>query len=243
MYKQDDEFNKNFDKEFLSTSNQPNGTYSYGDQQYNDNQYNNNQYNNNSWNYTPNTPKKSKESKPITLTRKKFALIIVLVVVLAFGGAFSGMYAYNSLYPSADGHKSAGSIKGDGYTLTGATGSPMTVDEIVDKNLATVVQIRTESVSSDFWVGEYVTEGAGSGVIIKENGYIVTNNHVIDGASNIYVTLSNNKEYEAKLIGADKENDLAVIKINAKGLPAATYGNSDELTVGNLSVIIGNPLG
>ena len=233
MYKQNDEFNKNFDEEFLSKNNEPNNTYYYGDQQ----------YDNNSWNHKYKTPKKSKESKPITLTRKKFALIIVLVVVLAFGGAFSGMYAYNSLYPSANTHKNAGSVKGDGYTLTGATGSPMTVDEIVDKNLATVVQIRTESVSSDFWVGEYVTEGAGSGVIIKDNGYIVTNNHVIDGASNIYVTLSNNKEYDAKLVGTDKENDIAVIKINAKGLPVATYGNSDELTVGNLSVIIGNPLG
>ena len=251
--RRNDDFNQSFDQNFSNGNfnNQQNfGQYDNYDQH---NTYNtDNDYNQNpGGSYSPHKgfkkhPKKPREKKPaqpITLTRGKFALIIVLIVVLAFGGAFSGMYMYNSLYPSGNGHKSHGSIKGDGYSLTGATGSPKTVDEIVDENLETVVQIRTESVASDFFVGEYVTEGAGSGVIIKEDGYIVTNNHVIDGASNIYVTLSNNKEYQAKLIGADSENDLAVLKINAKGLPAATYGNSDELTVGNLSVIIGNPLG
>ena len=229
MYNQNDQFNRNFDNEFLSASNRPTDNYQYTEPPFSEE--------------PPKKKREPKPSKPINLTRRKFALIMVLVVVLSFGSAFSGMYMYNSMFPSGQGHKSSGSVKGNGYTLTGATGSPLTVDEIVEKNLDTVVQIRTESVSSDFWVGEYVTEGAGSGVIIKENGYIVTNNHVIDGASNIYVTLSNNKEYEAKLIGKDSENDLAVLKINAKGLPCATYGNSDELTVGNLSVIVGNPLG
>lgn len=249
--RRNDNFNQNFDNTYFGANNSTNNTYHEYSSDYNDN----NAY---SKSYIPkgkgyrqkfsnhfkrNPGKPVKESQPVVLTRKKFALIIVLVVVLAFGGAFSGMYMYNSMYPASNNTKSHGSIKGDGYSLTGATGSPMTVDEIVEQNLDTVVQIRTESVASDFWVGEYVTEGAGSGVIIKDDGYIVTNNHVIDGASTIYVTLSNKKEYEAKLIGKDAENDLAVLKINAKNLPAATYGNSDELTVGNLSVIIGNPLG
>ena len=249
--RRNDDFNQSFDNtygNFDSTGGA--GAYQENNTYGNYQQYNTYDNQNPGGSFNPNKgfkkhPKKREKrpAQPITLTRGKFAMIIVLVVVLAFGGAFSGMFMYNTLYPSGGGHKSHGSIKGNGYSLTGATGSPKTVDEIVDQNLDTVVQIRTESVSSDFWVGEYVTEGAGSGVIIKEDGYIVTNNHVIDGASNIYVTLSNNKEYQAKLIGADSENDLAVLKINAKGLPAATYGNSDELTVGNLSVIIGNPLG
>ena len=257
--RRNDSFNQNFDNTYFGASNTTNDNYAdysnnsagnnYNDYSNNYNEYSNsyNPHNNNKKKFRErfkrNSNKVQKESQPILLTRKKFALILLLVILLAFGGAFSGMFMYNSLYPSGNNNKNQGSIKGDGYSLTGATGSPMTVDEIVEQNLDTVVQIRTESVSSDFWVGEYVTEGAGSGVIIKDNGYIVTNNHVIDGASTIYVTLSNKKEYQAKLIGKDAENDLAVLKINANGLPAATYGNSDELTVGNLSVIIGNPLG
>ena len=85
--------------------------------------------------------------------------------------------------------------------------------------------------------------GSGSGVIISTDGYIITNNHVVEGASKIYVTLHNSKQYEATLVGTDPETDIAVIKIKASGLVPATYGNSDELEVGDMSVIIGNPLG
>ncbi len=180
-------------------------------------------------------------ANPIFLTKKKLILIFILVVLLAFGGAFGGFWAYNNVFNSS-GKK--GSISGDGYTLASATGSSKTVDEIVSENSASVVEIKTESVqSSNAWFGQYVTEGAGSGVIIKEDGYIITNNHVIDGASKIYVTLSNEKQYEATLVGTDSETDIAVIKIDADNLTAATYGNSNELEVGDLSVVIGNPLG
>lgn len=239
-----DNFNQNFDNTYFGGENPSNNQYTEYSQNYD---YNNNGNKKKFSDRFKRNPKKvskaPKVSEPIILTRKKLALIIVLVILLAFGGAFSGMFAYNSIYPTGETSKTQGHVKGDGYSLKSATGSALTIDEIADKNLDTVVQIRTESVSSDFWVGEYVTEGAGSGVIIREDGYIVTNNHVIDGASNIYVTLSNKKEYQAKLIGKDAENDLAVLKINAKNLATATYGNSDELTVGDLSVIIGNPLG
>lgn len=181
-------------------------------------------------------------ANPIFLTRKKLAVIFVLVIALAFGGAFGGMAAYNVYHGGST--KSKGSINGDGYTLAGATGSAKTVDEISNENKDSVVEITTESVTSnDAWLGQYVSEGAGSGVIIKEDGYIITNNHVVEGASKIHVTLHNSKQYEATLIGTDPETDIAVIKIDASGLTPATYGNSDELEVGDMSVIIGNPLG
>jgi serine protease Do len=90
---------------------------------------------------------------------------------------------------------------------------------------------------------QYVTEGAGSGIIIKSDGYIITNNHVISGASKIKVTTSDKKEYEAKVIGTDADTDVAVLKIDAKNLSAATMGNSEQLNVGDLAVAIGNPLG
>ena len=85
---------------------------------------------------------------------------------------------------------------------------------------------------------------AGSGVIISADGYIVTNNHVVDGADELTVTLNeNSKEYSARVIGADKATDLALIKIDAKNLPAIVIANSDEVKVGEWVLAVGNPLG
>jgi Do/DeqQ family serine protease len=83
---------------------------------------------------------------------------------------------------------------------------------------------------------------SGSGVIITEDGYIVTNNHVIDGSDEINVTLGNKKSYKATLIGADPSTDIAVIKIEAKGLPYLIYGNSDDAKLGQWVLAIGYPL-
>lgn len=90
---------------------------------------------------------------------------------------------------------------------------------------------------------ELQEQGSGSGIIIRENGYIVTNQHVIDGATAITVILNTGDEYEATLVGADSKSDLAVLKIDKTGLSAATLGDSDKLQVGELAVAIGNPLG
>jgi Do/DeqQ family serine protease len=83
--------------------------------------------------------------------------------------------------------------------------------------------------------------GAGSGVIITKDGYIVTNNHVIENASNIEVTLNDNRTFEAKLIGTDPATDIALIKIDAEDLPYLEYGNSDELKIGEWVLAVGNP--
>jgi Do/DeqQ family serine protease len=83
----------------------------------------------------------------------------------------------------------------------------------------------------------------GSGVIISNDGYIVTNNHVVDGADELTVTLSDSKEYSARIIGADKTTDLALIKIDARNLPAIQVANSDDVKVGEWVLAIGNPLG
>ncbi len=83
----------------------------------------------------------------------------------------------------------------------------------------------------------------GSGVIIEADGYIVTNNHVVDGADELTVTLSDNKEYSARIIGTDKTTDLALIKIDGKNLPAITIANSENIKVGEWVLAIGNPLG
>ena len=96
---------------------------------------------------------------------------------------------------------------------------------------------------------EYTQKAAGSGVIISDDGYIVTNNHVISGADKItvYVAPENDgdeeKSYEATLVGSSESNDIAVLKIEAEGLNPATFADSDQLQVGELAVVIGNPMG
>ena len=86
-------------------------------------------------------------------------------------------------------------------------------------------------------------QAAGSGVIISADGYIVTNNHVVDGADELTVTLNDSKEYSARIIGADATTDLALIKIDAKNLPAITIANSDNVKVGEWVLAVGNPFG
>ena len=91
---------------------------------------------------------------------------------------------------------------------------------------------------------EFETKSLGSGVIINQEGYIVTNNHVIEGAKEILVTLANEKDYQAEVIGRDKKTDLALIKIDSKeDLPVAPLGDSDRLQVGEWVIAIGNPFG
>ena len=96
---------------------------------------------------------------------------------------------------------------------------------------------------------EYTQTGAGSGIILSEDGYIVTNNHVISGVDKITVYVMPEEEgaeevtYEATLVGTSESNDIAVIKIDAEGLNAATFGDSDQLELGELAVAIGNPMG
>ena len=124
-----------------------------------------------------------------------------------------------------------------------ASGEVLSIPEIAALSSDSVVEIYTESVTSNWRMGQFVTEGAGSGVIITANGYIATNNHVIDGASKITVLLKDGSEYDATLVGRDVKTDLAVIKINAEKLQPAVYGDSNKLVVGELAVAIGNPLG
>jgi len=86
-------------------------------------------------------------------------------------------------------------------------------------------------------------EGLGSGVIVSDDGYILTNNHVIEGADELKVSLSDEREFTAKVIGADPKTDVAVIKIEAENLPAITLADSDKLRVGDVVFAVGNPLG
>ena len=107
----------------------------------------------------------------------------------------------------------------------------------------TVVGITNKAVARDWFNNPVETEGVGSGVIFQADGYIVTNNHVVSGAKEIIVSLPDGRSFGGKLIGADEVTDLAVVKIEATGLPTAKFGDSDRIVVGEPAIAIGNPMG
>ena len=133
----------------------------------------------------------------------------------------------------------------NGQVLTSAGNAAMSVATVVAKVSASVVEITTETLVQSGYIGQYVTSGAGSGVIIAKEGYIVTNHHVVDGANTITVRMSDGKEFSAQLVGSDQETDIAVLWINAGNYPltVATMGASYDLVVGEDILAIGNPLG
>jgi serine protease Do len=117
------------------------------------------------------------------------------------------------------------------------------IADVVAKVKPSVVAINTEVITYDIFRNPYKQTGAGSGWIIDENGRIVTNNHVVEGAKSVTVTLADGRTFPASVVGADAYSDLAVVKIDARNLNAASVGNSSQLRVGDWVVAIGNPLG
>lgn len=184
-------------------------------------------------------PENKKVKKEKFVTKKAFVITLVIAMLFSAVVGAGGFALTQSIFGSSSGKN----INSTNYSLTKATGSELSIQEIVAKNENSVVAITTESMSTDSWARQYVTEGAGSGVVYSEDGYILTNNHVIEGASTINVTMNNGKTYEASLVAADSQSDIAVLKIDATGLTPVSFGDSDALSVGDLAVVIGNPLG
>lgn len=125
----------------------------------------------------------------------------------------------------------------DNHELTDENGK-YTVEGLVQVVRPQVVEIYTYKTKET-----NIVSGSGSGIIITEDGYIVTNTHVLDGMEKYTVNTYDNKSYTAEIVGRDAKTDIAVIKINAKDLSAATLGNSDEVNQGEAVVAIGNPAG
>lgn len=125
---------------------------------------------------------------------------------------------------------------------TNSQATAMTPQDVYENYVNAVVAISNESTTNVFGQ-QATTASSGSGFIISEDGYIVTNNHVVSGAEKLTVMMTSGEEYEAKIIGADAENDVALIKIEGENLPTVSIGNSDEIQVGQQVCAIGNPLG
>lgn len=187
----------------------------------------------------PKPPKKKKDKKKGGTGKKIGALAIVAVVALVFG--VGGGVITNLLWPS-----SSSTVV---YQSTGAPSSSVETDggttlaDVVSAIENSVVSISTEQISYGSIFGNYITSGAGSGVIISEDGYIITNQHVVDGVTQITVTTKDGNSYDATLVGENETADIAVVKIDATGLTPAVIGDSDQLAAGDTAIVIGNPLG
>ena len=193
-------------------------------------------------------PKKKKKFNGKHVARSAVAL--VLAAAMGFAGGFvgakfggSGKVVIQQVAPSSTADSASGSD--NSITAASSSGSSLTTEQVADLVSPSVVVITTEQVvySQWSWYGQnQVESGAGSGVIISSDGYILTCAHVVDGASTITVTIGD-KDYTATLVGEDTTSDIAVIKIDADGLTPATVGNSDSLKVGQSVMAVGNPLG
>ncbi len=223
----------------------------YGQDQDNHSLSSQNSYSSQSY-YTEEPPKKQGGK-----TTRTLAAVMVCSILLSGAAGFGGgILASHFSEPAADSSPVSSLSSSSSTMAPSSTGSAvtanvssvpgtMTTAQIAAATANSVVEITTESVvtGGGFWVQQYVASGAGSGVILSEDGYIVTNNHVIEGASSVTVRLHNGESYEASIIGGDSEKDVALIKIEASGLSPVVVGNSDNLVVGEETVAVGNPLG
>lgn len=213
------------------------------------------------WNYEdyqshqPKEPKKGKKNKGL----KIFACILggivgVGVLVLAGFGALAliegsdsyegaalqeGTTTIEEVAPPTTEHNLTLTDRPEEETEILSDGK-LTIPQRAEKVKASVVGIVNYQQSSSSY---YTEESQGSGIIMSEDGYIITNAHVIEGAIGLKVVLSDGNEYSAQIVGSDSQTDLAVIKIEATGLTAAEFGNSDQLEVGEQLIAVGNPTG
>ncbi|SEF79555.1 serine protease Do [Caloramator fervidus] len=170
--------------------------------------------------------------------KKAFRLIGIILLVFfsaSIGGILGGYYVKKS-YEA-----------GSGINIPNLT-EQQNVSSIPKNSVNKVVELVgpavvgvSNNVNTIFWGKQ--KQGTGSGIIFDKNGYIVTNYHVIEGATDVTVTLSGGKKLPARIIGADYETDIAVLKVDATNLPTAKFGDSSKVRVGDLAIAIGNPLG
>ena len=200
-------------------------------------------------NTAPAAPKKPKKNAGKKNAGKAVKSIVALVLAAAMGfmGGFVGArFGGNNKVIIQQVERSDSSSADSESAAEGTTvSSGMTTAQVAKTVSPSVVVITTEQVvySQWSWYGQsQVESGAGSGVIISSDGYILTCAHVVSGASNITVSIGD-KDYPATLVGEDTTSDIAVVKVDATGLTPATVGNSDSLKVGESVMAVGNPLG
>ena len=183
---------------------------------------------------------------------KRSILILIVILTACIGGIVGSLFTmrfFDTVGISYNSIEERQQSVLTGYKSDTAYRVPKELDFRTPAKRATpgVVHIQTSYGPGDFSVNplqhylETPARSSGSGVIISDDGYIVTNNHVIEDASNIEIVMNNNQRYYAKLIGADPTTDLALLKIRAKNLPFLKYGDSDRIIPGEWVLAVGNP--
>lgn len=167
-------------------------------------------------------------------------LALVLVAAVSFGGGFAGY-----LVASKNGGQTVMYQAASGGSATSTSSTGGSLSDVASAVTPSVVVVTTEQIVTDnyFWGGQQVLSGAGSGVILTTDGYIVTNYHVVEGAQQITVTLHDDSTYTATVVGSDQQSDIALLKIEATGLTPAVLGDSDNVQVGEVVIAVGNPMG
>ena len=193
------------------------------------------------------------KKKRYLITVKSASIVLAFSVTISSAFGFAGGMAaadyHSSMRPTAVATQLSSGTEAnfmpafETVSTNSGSGSKLSAADVASVTANSVVEITTESVTTDSWMQQYITNGAGSGVIITQDGYVITNNHVINGASKITVRLKNGTTYSASLVGTDKKTDVALLKIKATGLTPAIFGDSDSLKVGDTAIAIGNPLG
>ena len=191
----------------------------------------------------PEEPPRKHRIRPGRVLRSVVAL--VLVAAVGFGGGYVGSMVGNNHRLVIQSSDRSEQISDALASSTSTGGDDLSTAQVAALVTPSVVPITTEAViySNWSWFGQrQVESGAGSGVIISDDGYILTCAHVVDGASNVTVTVGDT-DYTATVVGSDTASDVAVLKIDAEGLTPAVVGDSDALAVGEHVVAVGNPLG
>ena len=196
--------------------------------------------------YTPPTPQKRQKKTPTGL--RICALALVFALLGGAVGAGGVLWFRDSRTQAAAAPENQSAIlqgvreKSVLNTVTVDTGKQMTAAEVYAANVNSTVGITT-SITTNYWGFQTTSAASGSGFILTEDGYILTNYHVIENSNSITVAMYNGDTYDAALIGYDESNDVAVLKVEAEGLAPVVLGDSDNLNVGDSVVAIGNPLG
>lgn len=185
------------------------------------------------------------ESRVTKERGRGFFVVFLLLCVITI--VFSALAIKNDISPKVNNDdESVGEIYSDiikTMSKTAGNDEEFSIRDIATLTMNSVVEINTETVVWGSRLGQYISAGAGSGIIISSDGYIVTNNHVIDDATKITVKLNDGRSYDATIVGTYSESDIAVIKIEEKDLQPVVLGDSDKLFVGDTAVVVGNPLG
>jgi len=177
---------------------------------------------------------------------KTIALFLSCVLVGGIAGASSTGYILsqkNVFEASSSYQNNINSDYSKAYASTISNGSDMSINSIYETYKNAVVGVSSEGITPNEYGQSSKTVSSGTGFIISSDGYIITNNHVVEGAESVTVTLYDAQNYSAKIIGADAKNDVALLKIDAQNLNTVKLGNSDNISVGETVVAIGNPLG